>query len=461
MSTIQPIILAAGRGTRMKSRLPKVLQPLAGRPLLAYVLETAQQVSSRAPLVVIGHGAEQVRARFEGPRWVLQHDQLGTGHAVQQAAAQLDDDAVALILYGDVPLVQAQTLRDLASLVDAQHPLALLTVALDDPTGYGRIVRDAHHKVAAIVEQKDATPQQLAIREVNTGMMAVSARPLKRWLARLDNDNAQAEYYLTDIVRFCVEEGFEIQTTSPSLALEVMGVNDRAQLAALERAWQRHQVGALLAQGVTVADPARLDIRGRVEAGQDVFIDVNVVLEGEVRLADGVRIGPHCVLRNVALGADTQVHAFSHLEGCATGDGVSVGPYARIRPETTLADGARVGNFVEIKKSAIGAGSKINHLAYIGDTTMGAGVNIGAGVITCNYDGVNKHATVIGDGAFIGSDTQLVAPVRVGEGATIGAGSTIVKDAPAHQLTLSRARQTTLKGWIPPQARCKGGDGDG
>ncbi len=456
MTSIQPIILAAGKGTRMKSRQPKVLQPLAGRPLLAYVLEAAQAVADQSPLVVIGHGAEQVQARFDGPRWVLQQEQLGTGHAVQQAAEHVADDAIALILYGDVPLVQAQTLRDLVSLVDDSHPLALLTVELDDPTGYGRIVRDQHHQVVAIVEQKDATPEQLAIREVNTGMMAVSGRHLKRWLARLDNDNAQGEYYLTDIIRFCVEDGYEIHTTAPALQLEVMGVNDKAQLAQLERAWQRHQVDQLLAAGVTVVDPARLDIRGRVSVGQDVLIDVNVVLEGDVQLADGVHIGPNCVLRDVSLGENTQVHAFSHLQGCETEANVSIGPYARIRPDTTLAEGARVGNFVEIKKSAIGVGSKVNHLAYIGDTTMGAEVNIGAGVITCNYDGVNKHRTIIGDGAFIGSDSQLVAPVEVGAGATIGAGSTIVKDAPAQQLTLSRAKQTTLKNWVSPKQRCKG-----
>ena len=453
---IQPIILAAGKGTRMKSRLPKVLQPLAGRPLLAYVLEAAQAVTTTPPLVVIGHGAEQVKAHFDGPRWVLQAQQLGTGHAVQQAAMQLDDGAVALILYGDVPLVQPQTLQDLVSLVDAQHPLALLTVELDDPNGYGRIVRDAHHQVVAIVEQKDATPEQLAIREVNTGMMAVQGAHLKRWLERLDNANAQGEYYLTDIIRFCVEDGFEIHTTAPGLPLEVMGVNDKAQLAQLERAWQHHQVDALLAEGVTVVDPARLDIRGTVTVGQDVFIDVNVVLEGDVQLGDGVHIGPNCVLKNVSLGEGVQVHAFSHLEGCQAEEGVNIGPYARIRPQTMLAAGARIGNFVEIKQSSIGAGSKVNHLAYIGDTTMGAGVNIGAGVITCNYDGVNKHRTIIGDDAFIGSDSQLVAPVQVGEGATIGAGSTIVKDAPAHQLTLSRAKQTTLKNWIAPRQRCKG-----
>jgi bifunctional UDP-N-acetylglucosamine pyrophosphorylase/glucosamine-1-phosphate N-acetyltransferase len=344
-------------------------------------------------------------------------------------------------------------LDHLAHLVDDSHPLALLTIELDDPTGYGRIVRDQHHQVVAIVEQKDASPEQLAIREVNTGMIAVQGKWLKKWLAQLDNNNAQAEYYLTDIIRFCVEDGFEIHTTTPADVIETMGVNDKVQLAQLERAFQRRQVEALMRQGVTIIDPDRVDIRGTVTAGQDVTLDVGVILEGSVHLADGVTIGAHCVLKNVALGPDTMVHPFSHLEECKVAGKGQIGPYARIRPGTELSEGVRVGNFVELKNAQVGAGTKINHLSYVGDASVGTDVNIGAGVITCNYDGVNKYRTVIGSGAFIGSDSQLVAPVEVGAGATIGAGSTITKDAPAGELTLSRSKQFTVKGWQRPKKK--------
>ncbi len=446
------IILAAGKGTRMKSRMPKVLQPLAGRPLLHYVLQAAASVPVQRSVVVVGHGADMVMAAFPDPQiqWATQAEQLGTGHAVAQALPQLADEEVALILYVDVPLVEAATLRDLVGLVDDAHPLALLTVMLDDPTGYGRIMRDQHRQVVAIVEQKDATPEQLAIREVNTGMMAVRGRWLKKWLERLDNDNAQGEFYLTDIVRFCVADGFEIRTTTASDPIEAMGVNDRLQLAQLERIFQRQQAERLMREGVTVIDPDRLDIRGTVTVGRDVTLDVGVVLEGSVHLADGVSVGAHCVLKDVALDEDARVLPFSHLEGCTIGPDVQIGPYARLRPGTRLEAGARVGNFVELKNAQVDAGSKINHLAYVGDATVGREVNIGAGVITCNYDGVNKHRTIIGDNAFIGSDTQLVAPVEVGAGATIGAGSTITKDAPEGELTLSRAKQVTIKGWQRP-----------
>ncbi|WP_294949904.1 bifunctional UDP-N-acetylglucosamine diphosphorylase/glucosamine-1-phosphate N-acetyltransferase GlmU [Sulfurivirga sp.] len=449
---LKAIVLAAGKGTRMKSRLPKVLQPLAGRPMLSYVLETAETVPVDETLVVVGHGAEQVRQAIKAAvTWIEQPEQHGTGHAVAQTLGHLADEDVALVLYGDVPLVRAETLRDLVRLVDDAHPLALLTVTLEDPTGYGRIVRDRHHQVVRIVEQKDATAEELAIHEVNTGMMAVRGAQLKRWIERLDSNNAQGEYYLTDIVGFCVADGFEIHTATTDDPLETLGVNDKLQLAALERAFQRRQVERLMREGVTVIDPARVDIRGVVTVGQDVTLDVGVILEGSVHLGDGVTVGAHSVLRNVVVEAGSEIRPFTHAEGVRIGEHCQVGPYARLRPGTELAEQVRVGNFVEIKNAQVAAGSKINHLAYVGDASVGREVNIGAGVITCNYDGANKHRTVIGDNAFIGSDTQLVAPVEVGAGATIGAGSTITKDAPAGELTLSRAKQVTVKGWQRPR----------
>lgn len=449
---IKAIILAAGKGTRMKSRLPKVLQPLAGRPLLHYVLQTASSVPVQESIVVIGHGAEQVKAAFSHLplTFITQQVQLGTGHAVAQVLSEIQDEDVALILYGDVPLVESATLRDLVRLVDEAHPLALLTAELENPTGYGRIVRDQHKQVISIVEQKDATPEQLAIKEVNTGMMAVKGHWLRTWLERLDNDNAQGEYYLTDIVRFCVGDGFEIHTTTASDPIETMGVNDKTQLAQLERAYQRRQVARLMREGVTVIDPERVDIRGTVTVGQDVTLDVGVILEGSVHLADGVYVGAHCYLKDTAVGEASEIRPFSHLEGVKLEGHNQIGPYARLRPGTELAEQVRVGNFVELKNAQVATSSKIDHLAYVGDATVGKDVNIGAGVITCNYDGANKHRTIIGDNAFIGSDTQLVAPVAIGAGATIGAGSTITKDTPAGELTLSRAKQVTLKGWQRP-----------
>lgn len=454
---IKAIVLAAGKGTRMKSRLPKVLQPLAGRPLLYYVLEAAASVPVQESIVVVGHGAEQVKATVTGSNLVFvpQMEQLGTGHAVAQALDEIKNEDIAIVLYGDVPLVAPATLRDLVHLVDESHPLALFTAELEDPTGYGRIVRDQHKQVIAIVEQKDATPEQVLIKEVNTGMMAVQGRWLRKWLEQLDNDNAQGEYYLTDIVRFCVEDGFEIHTTTAADPIETMGVNDKLQLALLERAYQQRQVQRLMREGVTVIDPARVDIRGTVTVGQDVTLDVGVILEGSVHLADGVYVGAHTVLKDTAVGPETEIRPFSHLEGVKLAGGNQIGPYARLRPGTELAEKVRVGNFVELKNAQVDARSKINHLAYVGDATVGKGVNIGAGVITCNYDGVNKHRTIIGDNAFIGSDTQLVAPVEVGAGATIGAGSTITKDAPAEELTLSRAKQLTIKGWQRHQKQDK------
>ena len=448
---LQVVILAAGKGTRMRSALPKVLQPLAGQPLLAHVLRTAQLLQAERRIVVVGHGADAVQARFDGAGvdFALQSPQLGTGHAVLQAAPLLDDAAVVLVLYGDVTLVQPAALAPLVDIAGAGH-LALLTVHLPDPTGYGRILRDAAGAVLRIVEHKDASAAERAINEVNTGILAAPVAALKRWLGALRCDNAQGEYYLTDIVALALADGVAVQAVAAPDAQDTLGVNDRAQLAQLERLVQARQASALLTAGVTLADPARIDIRGEVVCGQDVFIDVGCVFEGRVELADGARIGPHCVLRDCSVGAGGRVEAFSHLDAAICGAGVRIGPYARLRPGTELADDVHVGNFTEIKNSSIGHASKANHLSYVGDATVGARVNIGAGTITCNYDGANKYRTIIEDDAFIGSDTQLVAPVRVGQGATLGAGTTLTRDAPAQQLTLSRARQATVPGWSRP-----------
>ncbi|KUJ72393.1 bifunctional UDP-N-acetylglucosamine diphosphorylase/glucosamine-1-phosphate N-acetyltransferase GlmU [Thiomicrospira sp. WB1] len=452
---LKVIILAAGKGTRMRSRLPKVLQSLAGRPLLAHVVDRAHAIHADEIVTVIGHGSDQVRQTFEtaGVRFCEQSEQLGTGHAVQQAVDHLDDADTVLVLYGDVPLTAPETLKDLISLVGSAHPLALLSMTLEEPDGYGRIVRNAHHQVEAIVEQKDASTEQLAIREINTGMLAARGAELKKWLGALDADNAQGEYYLTDIVSMAVADGFEIATTEPERLSEVLGVNNKSQLQTLERLYQREQAERLMAQGVTLSDASRLDIRGQLEVGQDVSLDANVVIEGAVHLGDEVVVEPHCVLKDCRIEAGTRIAAFSHIEGASVGPDCTVGPYARLRPGTVLQQGAKIGNFVETKNARIGDGSKINHLSYIGDTTMGAHVNIGAGTITCNYDGVNKHRTDIGDEVFVGSATQLVAPVKVGSGATIGAGSTITKDVPGDTLTLSRSRQTSLKSWQGPQKK--------
>ena len=447
---LEVIILAAGQGTRMKSALPKVLHEIGGEPMLRRVHDVARELAPRHIHVVYGHGAEQVRERLADldVAWVLQERQLGTGHAVAQALPGVDGGGTVLVLYGDVPLIRAETLRDLTAA--AADALALITVTLDDPTGYGRIVRDAGGRISRIVEQKDADEQQRAIREGNTGLLAVSAARLRDWLARLDNDNAQSEYYLTDIVAMAVTDRVAVRSVAAPTVEEVSGVNDRTQLAALERALQRRQAQTLMLAGVTLRDPERFDLRGTLTAGRDVVIDVGVGLEGNVVLGDGVPVGPHVVLKNEKIGEGSEIKAMSVIEDAVIGAGAHIGPFARIRPETRLADGVHIGNFVEVKKSAIGAGSKINHLSYIGDTTMGAKVNIGAGTITCNYDGANKHRTVIGDNVFVGSDTQLVAPVTVNDNATIGAGSTITKDAPAGELTLSRNKQTTLSGWKRP-----------
>jgi bifunctional UDP-N-acetylglucosamine pyrophosphorylase/glucosamine-1-phosphate N-acetyltransferase len=451
---LEVIVLAAGLGKRMRSDLPKVLQPLAGRSLLAHVLETARSLSPRKILIVHGHGAEQVRAAFgnaQGVEWVLQAEQLGTGHAVQQAAARIGSDADVLILYGDVPLVRSETLKRL--LDSAKGGVAVLTVELADPAGYGRVVRDAAGGVQKIVEQKDASREQQALREVNAGFYALSARRLAGWLPKLSNDNAQKEYYLTDIVKLASAEGAAVAAVKAADEWEVAGVNSKKELAALERVVQLREAARLLEAGVTLSDPARIDVRGTLDCGRDVSIDVNCVFEGRVRLGDRVRIGPNCVLRNVSLAAGTEVRAFSQLEDAEVGANCRIGPYARLRPGTQLAEDVHIGNFVEVKASRLGAGSKANHLAYVGDSEVGSRVNIGAGTITCNYDGVDKNRTVIEDDCFIGSDATLVAPVRIARGSYIGAGSTISKDTPAGQLTVARAKQVSIPSWKPKRKK--------
>ena len=444
------VILAAGQGKRMHSNLPKVLHPLAGKPLLSHVIDTARSLSPDTLCVVFGHGGDVVRAALDAPdlSWALQEPQLGTGHALQQAMPCVSEGGVTLMLYGDVPLIRADTLRRL--LHAAQDGLAVLTVEFDDPSGYGRIVRDAAGKVVRIVEQKDASPDERAIREINTGIMAFPTAHLSGWLTRLSNDNAQREYYVTDLVSMAVADGVPVRTASPQDAWEVLGVNCKVQLAALERIVQRTLAEQLMEQGVRLADPARLDVRGELLCGRDVFIDVGCVCEGRVELAEAVEVGPYCVLKNARIGAGTRLAAFTHIEDAVVGPDGVIGPFARLRPGTVLAEDVHVGNFVEIKKSTIAAHSKANHLAYIGDAEIGSRVNVGAGTITCNYDGVNKHKTIIEDDAFIGSDSQLVAPVTVGRGATLGAGTTLTRNAPPDTLTVSRARQVSIPGWQRP-----------
>jgi len=444
------VILAAGKGKRMRSDLPKVLHPIAGKPMLAHVLATARKLGAGRICVVYGHGGEQVREALAADdlTWAKQEPQLGTGHAVLQALPYLDPAAPTLVLYGDVPLIRAETLARLLKVSRGGTP-ALLTVKLPNPKGYGRIVR-ANGKVTRIVEEKDADDAERAIDEVNTGILVAPTAALARWLPGLGNSNAQGEYYLTDIVALAVGEGMTVDATQPDHAWEVEGVNSKVQLATLERIHQRNIAETLMDDGVTLADPARIDVRGQLACGRDVAIDVNCVFEGTVALEDGVSIGPNCVLKNVVVKAGARLHAFCHLEGAEVGPQSVVGPYARLRPGAQLGADVHVGNFVEIKNSTIADHSKANHLAYVGDATIGSRVNIGAGTITCNYDGANKFRTVIEDDAFIGSDTQLVAPVTVGRGATLGAGTTLTQNAPAGELTISRARQTTISGWVRP-----------
>ena len=444
------VILAAGMGKRMQSALPKVLHPLAGKPLLSHVIDTARALSPSRLCVVYGHGGETVPQAMQAPdlHFALQEPQLGTGHAVMQAVPHLDDTAVTLVLYGDVPLTTANSLQQLLDSAQGDK-LAVLTVELEDPTGYGRIVRE-NGNIIGIVEQKDANEAQRAIREVNTGIMAVPTRHLKKWLSVLSNDNAQKEYYLTDIVAAAVTDGVPVVSSQPAAVWETLGVNSKVQLAELERIHQRNVANGLLEQGVTLADPSRIDVRGKLRCGKDVTIDVGCVFEGEVALEDGARIGAHCVIRDARIAAGASIKPFCHIEDSVVGATSIIGPYARLRPGTELGEDVHIGNFVEVKNSRIAAHSKANHLAYVGDATVGSRVNIGAGTITCNYDGANKFRTVIEDDVFIGSDTQLVAPVTVGRGATLGAGTTLTKDAPEGKLTVSRARQTTIEGWTRP-----------
>ena len=445
------IILAAGQGKRMHSSLPKVLHPLAGKALVAHVIDTARRLSPQQLCLVYGHGGDAVRQALAAPdlAWALQEPQLGTGHAVQQALPYLSPGGTTLILYGDVPLTRVETLQNL--LAAAQDALAILTVELADPSGYGRIVRNAAGEVTRIVEQKDATAAERGIHEINTGIMAMPTARLADWLGRLSNDNAQGEYYLTDIVGMAVAEGLPVRTAQPQHEWEVLGVNSKVQLAELERIVQRCTAERLLEAGVRLADPARFDVRGELVCGRDVFIDVNCVFSGRVELGEGVEIGPNCVLKDACIGAGARVAAFSHIEGAVVGADGRIGPFARLRPGAELAEDVHVGNFVEIKKSRLAAHAKANHLAYIGDATIGSRVNIGAGTITCNYDGVNKHQTIIEDDVFIGSDTQLVAPVRVGQGATVGAGTTVTRNVEAESLVVSRVPQKMIAGWKRPK----------
>lgn len=459
MPKLNIVILAAGLGKRMHSTLPKVLHPLAGRPLLSHVLDTAHALVPEKICVVYGHGGEIVPQTIDDKKliWVKQEPQLGTGHALMQTLPHLDKKGVTLVLYGDVPLTRVETLKKLIAAAAAKY-LALLTLELDEPSGYGRIVRSSRvGKITAIVEEKDASKAQRQIREINTGIMAIPNQYLHDWLPKLENKNAQKEYYLTDIVAMAVKDGVRVEAAQPGHAWETLGINSKAQLAALERIYQHESANRLLELGVTLADPSRVDVRGQLACGSDVAIDVNCIFEGSVQLGDNVRVGAHSILKNVKVAAGTLIAPFSLIEDAEIGKNCRIGPYARIRPGTRLASEVHIGNFVEVKNSSIAAGSKANHLSYVGDAIVGKNVNIGAGTITCNYDGANKHQTIIEDDVFIGSDTQLIAPVTVAKGATIGAGSTITKDTPPESLTLSRARQMSIAGWKRPIKKAKSG----
>lgn len=446
------MILAAGKGTRMRSQLPKVLQPLANKPLLAHVIDTAQQLGASQIMTIYGHGGDLVKQAFAAHNitWVAQTEQLGTGHAVQMTLPVLEHSGMSLILYGDVPLVRASTLQQL---IDASQDsgIGMISLTLKDATGYGRVVRNALGQIQAIVEHKDATAEQRDIREINTGIYCVSNAKLHQWLPRLSNNNAQGEYYLTDIVAMAVADGLEVASIQPELAFEVEGVNDRVQLAALERDWQHYQAEQLMRQGVHLIDPNRFDLRGTLECGMDVQIDINVIIEGDCILGDGVKIGAGCVLKNTRIASGTVVQPYSVFDGAVVGENNQIGPFARLRPGAELAAEVHIGNFVEVKNSQIGLGSKANHFTYLGDATIGAGCNIGAGTITCNYDGANKHRTIIADAAFIGSNSSLVAPVTIGAGATVGAGSVISKDVEAGSLAFERSKQIAKAGYVRPQ----------
>jgi len=447
---LEIVILAAGQGTRMKSDLPKVLHPLGGRPLLEHVVVTAQQLSPAAIHVVTGYGGQRVREALSAHRlqWVTQEQQLGTGHAVLQALPAIAADSTVLVLYGDVPLTGIEPLRELVAAA-AQGP-ALLTAELADPAGYGRILRDAQGRLLGVVEEKDASPGQRALREINTGLLAAPAADLRNYLPRVGNANRQGEYYLPDILGLAVAEGRAVASCRAASELEILGVNDRVQLNQVEREYQRRYARRLMREGVSIADADRIDVRGNLSCGADVSIDVNVVFEGEVVLGNGVVVGANCVLRDVTVGDGAVIHPLSHLQEARVGNGCQVGPYARLRPGTQLRDGARVGNFVETKNADIGADSKVNHLSYIGDCDMGPGVNIGAGTITCNYDGVNKHRTDIGADVFVGSNSTLVAPLRIDDGGFVGAGSTVTRTVHRGELAVGRARQRNISGWTRP-----------
>ena len=455
MIPLNIVILAAGKGTRMYSEKPKVLHELAGKPLLQHVLDCATKLKPQKICVVYGHGGEAVPQALQqySAKFVMQEPQLGTGHAVQQAMPLLADEGHTLVLYGDVPLIQHDTLDKMQQ---AGSGLVLLTINLENPAGYGRILRNERGDVQGIVEEKDATPAQREINEVNTGILLAPTKALRGWLEKLQNKNSQHEYYLTDIVSMAVQQGVAVHTVQPGHEWEIRGINSKMQLAELERTWQQVEANRLLAQGVTLADPARIDVRGRLSCGRDVEIDVGCIFEEEVSLGDNVRVGAYSVIRNASIGAGTRIAPYSHIDNSEVGANCQIGPFARLRPGTRLHEHVHIGNFVEVKNSEIAAHTKANHLSYLGDSTVGSRVNIGAGTITCNYDGANKHRTIIGDDVFIGSHTQLVAPVTVGKGATIGAGSTITRDAPPDELTLSRNKQTTVKGWKRPTKKVKG-----
>lgn len=451
--TFSVVILAAGKGTRMKSALPKVLHPVGGIPMVQRIINTVAALEARSIQLVYGHGADQLQAAVKGDNlnWCLQAEQLGTGHAVQQAVPHIQDNENVMILVGDAPLIQQQTLSRLLAVKETAD-LALLTVELDDPTGMGRIVRE-HDNITAIVEHKDATDAQREIKEINTGMMVMAGRDLKRWLGQLNNDNAQGEFYLTDVIAMAAAEGKTIRAAHPDSAIEVEGINNRAQLANIERALQRRQAHALMMDGVSLADPARIDIRGTLTTGQDVYIDINAVIQGKVTLGNNVVIGPNCVLIDCEIGDNTVIEANSIIEEASVGENCSVGPFARLRPGAKMLTKSKVGNFVEMKKATLGEGAKANHLTYLGDAEVGANANIGAGTITCNYDGVNKSKTRIGENAFIGSNSSLVAPVSIGAGATVGAGSVITTNVEDAELAVARGKQRNIANWPRPQKK--------
>lgn len=452
MDKVSVIILAAGQGTRMHSSLPKVLHPIAGKPMLHHVIDAAEKLKPSDIHIVFGYGGDEVKKatlKYKA-KWHFQQQQLGTGHAVDQAISDIADDETVLVLFGDVPLIQTATLNTLLTKVKSKQ-MALLTVVLDDPGGYGRIVRNKSHEVQSIIEQKDANEAERKIKEVNTGILAAQACDLKRWLNNLDNNNAQGEYYLTDVIAMAVKDGFKVATSQAKDALEVEGVNNRLQQAKLERHYQKKQAEALMLQGVTLLDPTRIDIRGRVEVGKDVVIDVGVILEGEVKLGDGVYVGPNNLIKNSEIAANTHIAANCVIESSSIESFVTIGPFARLRPGTILKQQVHVGNFVEIKNATLDQGAKAGHLSYLGDAEIGKRVNIGAGTITCNYDGANKHKTIIEDDVFVGSDTQLVAPVKVSKGVTIGAGTTVTADVTADSLVISRVKQKEISGWQRPQ----------